>query len=34
MQYEADSSQILKLHPLVVFHMKVTNTLQQKQTRT
>lgn len=34
MQYEDELSQISKLQPLVLFHTKVTDTLQQKQTRT
>lgn len=34
MQYEDELPQISKLQPLVLFHMKVTDTLQQKQTRT
>lgn len=34
MQYEDELSPISKLHPLVLFHTEVTDTLQQKQTRT
>lgn len=33
-QYEAKLSHISKLQPLLLFHMKVINTLQQKQTKT
>lgn len=34
MQYEAKLSHISKLQPFLLVHMKVTDTLQQKQNKT